>query len=52
MNTDDVFDDPAELAAQLDHADRLIAELMDRVDALEAELAGFRCDVDNAEAVA
>lgn len=35
------FDDPDELAAQLDHADRLITELMDRVDALEAELACY-----------
>ena len=35
------FDDPDELAAQLDHADKLITELMDRVDALEAELACY-----------
>jgi hypothetical protein len=35
------FDDPDELAAQLDHADRLITELMDRVDRLEAELAFY-----------
>lgn len=36
---DDSGADPDEVAAQLEHADRLITELMDRVDALEAELA-------------
>jgi len=35
------FDDPDELAAQLAHADRFITELIDRVDALEAELACY-----------
>jgi hypothetical protein len=35
------FDDPDELASQLEHADRLITELMDRVDALEVELACY-----------
>jgi hypothetical protein len=43
--TDDLFVDPYEvsdeLAAQLGHADRLITELMDRVDALEAKLACY-----------
>jgi hypothetical protein len=40
--SDDSFEDADELAAQLEHADRLITELMDRVDALEAELACYR----------
>lgn len=41
MHADESFDDPDELVAQLEHADRLITELMDRVDALEAELACY-----------
>jgi hypothetical protein len=40
-NVFDDPDDPDELAAQLEHADRLITELMRRVDALEAELACY-----------
>jgi hypothetical protein len=40
MGTAD-FDDPDELAAQLAHADRFITELINRVDALEAELACY-----------
>lgn len=39
--TSDSYDDPDELAAQLEHAERLITELMDRVDALEVELACY-----------
>jgi hypothetical protein len=38
-NTEHRYEDPNELAAQLEHADRLITELMDRVDAREVELA-------------
>lgn len=38
---DDNDEDVNELAAQLEHADRLITELMDRVDALEVELACY-----------
>ena len=41
MDLDDIFDEPDELAAQLDPTDRLITELMNRVDALEAELACY-----------
>jgi hypothetical protein len=39
--TDDGYEDADKLAAQLDHADRIINELMRRVDALEAELACY-----------
>jgi hypothetical protein len=35
------FDDPDELAAQLEHAGRLITELMNRVDQREVELACY-----------
>ncbi len=49
---DDIDEEVDELAAQLEHADRLITELMDRVDALEAELAACRLNHDANETVA
>ena len=49
---DDIDEDVDELTAQLDHADRLITELMDRVDALEAELAACRVNHDASETAA
>jgi hypothetical protein len=49
---DDIDEEVDELAAQLEHADRLITELMDRVDALEAELAACRLNHDANETAA
>ena len=45
---DDAVEAVEELAGQLDHTDRLITELMDRVDALEAEPAAFQARDDMA----
>jgi hypothetical protein len=47
-----IFDDVDGLAPQLDHADRLITELVTRIDTLEAELAAWRAANPSGEPVA